>query len=92
MLMNNALTPQDITRMGEDYYFSNLQSELEPENNGKYIVIEVESHDYFVDRDIRAAITKAQEKYPAKLFYIAVIGSVSRPQMNNFHYAWQISK
>ena len=85
-------SPEELTRKGEEIYFSRLQSELEPNDNGKYVVIEVNSGDYIVDRDVLGAVNQAQQKYPNTLFYIAAIGSVTKPQADNYHYAWQLSK
>lgn len=91
-MINGRLTPEEITKMGEEYYFSKLQSKLEPIENGKYIVLDVESKDYVINADLMSAVNEAQRKHPNSLFYIAPIGLISRPTMSNFQYAWQLSK
>jgi hypothetical protein len=89
-MATNQYTPEQVTKLGEDIYFSKLQSKLEPKENGKYIVLDVESEKYFVNEDLMVAINEAQAKFPESLFYIASIGSITRPMMNNFSYAWQL--
>lgn len=91
-MINGSYTPEEVTRLGEEYYFSTLQSKLEPSDNGKYIVLDVESKDYYIDADIMTAINEAQVKHPNSLFYIAPIGFINRPTMSNFQYAWQLAK
>lgn len=79
--------------MGEDFYFSELKENLEKDHNGEYVVIEVESKNYFVDNDLLVALTKAKEKFPENLFHVVQIGSLQRPSMNYrknaaTKYAW----
>lgn len=91
-MINGRFTPEQITKLGEEYYFSKLQKKLEPADNGKFIVLDVESKDYCINSDLMVAINEAQKKHPNSLFYIAPIGLISRPTMSNFQYAWQFSK
>ena len=92
LMINGSMTPEEVTRLGEEYYFSKLQHKLEPTNNGKYIVLDVASKDYYIDADIMTAVNEARAKHPTSLFYIAPIGLISRPSMSNFQYAWQLAK
>lgn len=62
-----------LSEKGKEIYQS-LKATLEPEHKGEYLVIEVESGDYFIGETIGKARKKAQKKYPEKVFYLIKIG------------------
>lgn len=78
----SKITPDELTRRGEETYFNDLKDKLEKSNNGEFVVIEVESKDYFVDKDLMVALEKAKAKYKDKLFFIVQIGSLQRQALN----------
>ena len=84
------LTPEDITKRGQEIYFNELLEELEKNHSGEYLVLEVESKEQFISSDLLAALNEAKEKYSNKVFYIVQIGSVHKPVVNygKTHYAW----
>lgn len=92
MIQNNSknYTPEEISRIGDQFYFSDLRERLEKNDLGKYVVIEVESKDYFVDKDLVVALEKARKKHPAKIFHIIQIGTLDKPSINyrKHNYAW----
>ena len=86
----NEYSPEEITRLGQDFYLKVLKDKLERTNNGDYAVIEVQSKDYYVDKDLVNALDKAKKKYPEKLFFIVQIGTLKSPILNlkKGKYAW----
>ena len=69
-----ALTPEEIAKKGEEIYQTKLKSQLEPKENGKYLVIDVMSGDYFLGESILEANEKAKAKYTDRLFYALKVG------------------
>ena len=63
----------EIADKGEGIY-NELRQKLEPEHKGEFVVIEVDSSDYFLGKTPQEADGKASEKYPDKVFYLARIG------------------
>ncbi len=63
----------ELTRLGESRY-EQLKNEIEPKHKNEFIVIEVDSGDYFISRDSVKASLKAKKKYPESIFYLARIG------------------
>ena len=63
-----------ISEMGEILYAQRLRDLLEPAENGKYIVIDVEIGEYEVDADHLAASDRAAAKHPDALLYTKRIG------------------
>lgn len=84
-------SPDDVIKKGEAIYFSRLKDELEPTHSGETVVIEVDSGEYFINKDVLVAVNEARAKFPDKLFYIATIGSISKTS-TNFQYAWNLPK
>ena len=66
----------DIRRIGEKgrELFKKISKEMERDYRGKYVVIEVDSGDYFVGDTGVEAGKKAREKYPDRVFFQGKIG------------------
>ena len=66
----------DIRRIGEKgrELFKRISEELKTDYRGKYVVIEVDSGDYFVGDTGVEAGKKARKKYPDKVFFQGKIG------------------
>jgi len=84
-----TFSPDEITQRGEKIYTERLKSELEPAHIGEYVVIEVESGDHFVNRDLVVAINEARAKYPGRLFYTIQVGTKPTISHRKTNYAWE---
>ena len=82
--------PEEITKLGEEIYFSDLKNKLEKTNNGDYLVLEVQSRRTFISGDLTEALKQANAEFPDKIFYIVQIGSVQRPSSSfkDISYGW----
>jgi len=47
---------------------------LEVQHRGEFVMIEVDSGDYFLGRTLQEADKKARQKYPDRVFYVIRIG------------------
>lgn len=74
-----TITPDELNRKGEQIYFDELKEKLEKSHSGDYVVIEVDSGDYFLDKDLMKVLQKARGKYKDKLFFIVQVGSLQKP-------------
>ncbi len=71
----SELVLSPFAQKGEAIYRDQILPEISEETlKGKIVAIEVESGDYFIDEDSLKAITRAQTKHPAKMFYLKRIG------------------
>lgn len=68
---------QEVLKKGHEIY-ENKKAELEPENNGKYITIEVDSGDYFIGNTREEAVSAARIKYPKVILYVRRIGVLEK--------------
>ena len=66
----------DIRTIGEKgrEQFKRTSEVLERAYRGKFVVIEVDSGDYFIGDTSVEANKKARGKYPGKIFYLGRIG------------------
>ncbi len=89
----NTLTPDQIAQKGQQLYEERLKPDLEPRQNGKFVVVEVETGEYFIGESILEALQKAKEKHPEKLFHTIRIGypgvfKMGSSAMKGFLYGW----
>lgn len=91
---NIILDPEQVSKKGEELYKNKLKPILEPKENGKFVVIDIISEDYFLGNTISEAINNAKEKYPdGRLFHTIKIGYQGVFKMGgykeNVSYGWK---
>jgi len=64
---------KELDRLGWQRY-REIKDELESQHHGEYVIIEVDSGDYFCGKTSEEALNKAQKMYPDKAFYLIRIG------------------
>ena len=65
---------EEIAIRGRDIYENRLRQQLEPDNVGKYLVIDIETGEYEMDEDGDAASLRARDKWPDGVRYGLRIG------------------
>lgn len=73
-MANGAVDCHELARRGQEYYDQYLRANLEPEHNGEYLFLDVETGDYEMDQDELAAMERARAKHPGSVFYILRVG------------------
>lgn len=64
---------EELDRLGWARY-EEIRGDLEARHHGEYVMIEVDSGDYFVGRTPEEALRQAQAAHPGKAFYLIRIG------------------
>lgn len=72
------LGPEEIAKKGDEIYQKELKSKLEPQENGKYIAIEVKSKRYFIGITKEEVLDQAQKVFPDKIFFVRRIGELEK--------------
>ena len=67
-------TKKEICARGEEIYQEQIKPLVEPQERGKFVVIDIESGDYEIDRDPLAATRRLQERRPGSVQYTGRIG------------------
>jgi len=65
---------KEIATRGREIYEKQLRQQLEPGNNGKYLVIDIETGEYEIDDDGDAASLRARKKNPDGVRYGMRVG------------------
>lgn len=88
--MSASMSPEEITRLGEEIYSTKLKVTLETDHMGEYVALDVVSGEYEVDRDMLTAVNKARANSPDRLLYITQVGDdVDRSAHHKeIRYAW----
>lgn len=63
-----------LVEVGERLYEEKLRNKMEPKYNGKIVVIDAESGDYFLGENLQEANEKARQKHPNTVFYAIRVG------------------
>lgn len=73
--MQNTPDIAVVAAQGEEVYASRIKNTVEAEHQGKFLVLDVFSHDYEMDWDDMAAQERLEQRQPQGLFYGLRIGS-----------------
>jgi hypothetical protein len=65
---------EKIAKEGAEIY-EKIKLKYEPNNNGKFLAIDIDSKDEFIGDTTSEAVELARKKYPDKVFYVVKIGS-----------------
>jgi hypothetical protein len=71
---HSRYTDDEIVRRGEELYDQQIRPQVEPGNKGKFLVLDIETGEYEIDADSRAAFDRADAKRPDPPLYILRIG------------------
>ena len=68
------LGSDDVARRGWSLYEQQIRPEVEPEHEGRFLVLDVDSGRYVVADDELEALDRAREEMPAGVFYLVRVG------------------
>src|SRR5215213_5302805 len=65
---------QEVARRGREIYEHEIKTEVEPEQKGRFLVIDVKSGSYALSDDEFEAFDRAREETPDGLLYLVRVG------------------
>jgi hypothetical protein len=68
---------EEFARLADEIYERDILPQVGPEDQGKVVVIEVETGDYEIDRDEVVAGERLRARHPETLFWLRRVGSRS---------------
>ena len=71
----------EVCARGEKIYEERIKSLVEPQENGKFIVIDIESGDYELDDEMLVASDRLRERRPDSVEYGGMVGYDSAYQI-----------
>ncbi len=73
-MSHQRYTSEEIVKRGEALYNQQIRAEVKTGNEGKFLVLDIETGAYEVDEDELAAVQRAKAKNPDAVLYILRIG------------------
>jgi hypothetical protein len=58
-------TPDELAALGQAIFDQQVRSALRPEDDGKFVAIDVETGDYVIDEDDYKAVARLRSRKPA---------------------------
>lgn len=66
--------------------YEEVKSKYEPQDNGKYLAIDIDSKDVFLADSTADAVLAAKKVHPDKVFYVVKIGFDSVETLANYFF------
>jgi hypothetical protein len=73
--MQTLLGSKEVAVRGEEVYASEIKMVVEDQHEGKFLILDVTSHDYEIDWDDMAAQERLEQRQPHGVFYGLRVGS-----------------
>jgi hypothetical protein len=67
-------TTEEIAARGKAIYDGQIRAKVEPQDNGKFLILDIETGEYEMDEDEFAASRRAHSKHPDGAFFGLRIG------------------
>jgi hypothetical protein len=67
-------SPEELARLGADVFDRQVQPALRPEDDGKFVAIDVGTGDYELDEDDYAAVTRLRNRRPSAEVWLGRVG------------------
>jgi hypothetical protein len=67
-------SPEELARLGAEVFESRVRPRLRPEDDGKYVAVDIATAEYEVDLDDYAAITRLRARIPSADVWLARAG------------------
>ena len=80
---HSCYSTDEIVARGKEIYEKQLKSKLEPQNLGKYLVIDIETGEYEMDENDLQAALRAYQKNPAGARFEMQIGYATSGTIGN---------
>ena len=77
--VSSSVPEEEIIPRGREIYESRVRPELKPEDEGNFVVIEVEGGDYEISKHEEEAFARAEGKHPDAVFFFTRVGPGGAP-------------
>jgi hypothetical protein len=76
LTLDRALSAAEVSERGRAIYFDEIQNQVEPDHNGKYLTIEILSHDWEIGDKHRETLFAIRARHPEGEFYTLKAGEI----------------
>jgi hypothetical protein len=72
---------EELARLGAEVIDSRVRPTLRPEDDGKFVAVDVESGDFEIDKDDYTAVTRLRTRRPSADVWLGCIGQAATYKM-----------
>lgn len=84
-------TTDEIARRGEELYERSVRAQVEPESDGRFLALDVDSGDYEIADEALAATTRLRKRRPGAVTYLVRVGYPTAFRLGRRHQRPQSS-
>lgn len=74
-------TPQELARLGSEAFNRHVRPTLRPEDDGKFVAIDIDTGDHEIDNDDYTAVTRLRARRPTAEIWLDRVGQPATYQM-----------
>jgi hypothetical protein len=74
-------SPEELARLGAEVFDRRVRPALRPEDDGKFVAIDVTTGDYEIDEDDYTAVTRLRARRPSAEVWLERVGRPTAYQM-----------
>ena len=74
-------TPEELARLGAEVFERHVRPALRPEDDGKFVAIDIDTGDHEIDEDDYAAVTRLRARRPSADVWLACVGQPATYRM-----------
>lgn len=74
-------TPAELARLGAEAFDRHVRPTLRPEDNGKFVAVDVATGDHEMDEDDYAAVMRLRGRRPSADIWLACVGQPATYRM-----------
>ena len=74
-------TPEELARLGAEAFDQHVRPKVRPEDDGKFVAIDVVSGDHEIEEDDCTAVTRLRARRPAADVWLACAGQPATYRM-----------
>jgi hypothetical protein len=74
-------SPEEIARLGAEVFDRHVRPALRPEDDGKFVAVDIETGDYELDGDDYAAVTWLRSRRPSAEVWLGRVGQPAAYRM-----------
>ena len=73
--------PEEVARLGADVFERQVRPALGPDDDGKFVAIDIATGDYELDEDDYAAVTRLRARRPSAEIWLGRVGQPAAYRM-----------
>lgn len=74
-------TPEELARLGSDVFDRQVRPGLRPEDDGKFVAIDIATGDHEIDPDDYAAVARLRARRPSAEIWLGRVGQPAAYRM-----------